>query len=92
MVFFLQLCNIILLLVLLGNHKGICMRSHQMNRFLGVFYVVLGFVIFFLFAWDLLFKVALAAIGLFIVSKGLKMQGYPTSRLFFMAQQWRSHF
>lgn len=68
------------------------MLSFQMNRFLGVLYVVLGLVIFFLVAWELLFRVLIAAIGLFIVSKGLQMQGYPTSRIFFMAQQWRSRF
>jgi len=68
------------------------MRSYQMNRFLGILYVILGLVIFFLVAWELLFRILLAAVGLFIVKKGLQLQGYPTSRLFFIMQDWRSRF
>lgn len=68
------------------------MRSYQANRFLGILYVVLGLTVLFFSAWELLLRIALATLGLFIVSKGLKLQGYPTSRLFFMAQQWRSRF
>jgi len=68
------------------------MRSYQVNRFLGILYVVLGLGIFFFVAWEFLFRIMLAAIGLFIVSKGLQLQGYSTSRLFFIVQQWRSRF
>jgi len=68
------------------------MQSSQTNRLLGILLVALGLTIFFLFTYEFLFRIFLAAVGLFIVKKGLQMQGYPASRLFFMAQQWRSRF
>jgi len=68
------------------------MTGFQRNRFLGIFYMVFGLVIIFFVAWELLFKLLAVVVGLFLVFRGLGLQGYPASRLFIMSQQWRSRF
>ncbi|MCK5632587.1 hypothetical protein KAH94_02480 [bacterium] len=68
------------------------MKNFQMNKILGYLYIVFGLILFFLVAWNFLIKAGIALIGLYFVSLGFKMQGYPVSRFLFMAQQWRSRF
>jgi hypothetical protein len=68
------------------------MSGDQLNRFLGILYIVCGFALVFYILWRLIFWALLVLLGLFLISYGFKMQGYPTSRFVFMAQQWRSRF
>jgi len=64
----------------------------QHNRFLGIFYMVLGVAIIFFVAWELLFKLFAVIVGLFLIFRGLSIHGYSPSRIFIMSQQWRSRF
>jgi small-conductance mechanosensitive channel len=68
------------------------MAGYQLNRFLGTLYIICGFVLVFLVLWKLILWALLVLLGLFLISYGFKMQGYPTSRFVFMAQQWKSRF
>ncbi len=68
------------------------MERSQLNKVLSFFYIVCGLVIFFYASWEFLIRAAFAGSGLYLVSLGFKMQGYPVSRFLFMAQQWRSRF
>ena len=68
------------------------MLDHRMRRFLGIVYVICGFALVFLVAWEFILRAMVAIIGLLLISYGFKMQGHSTSRFIFMAQQWRSRF
>lgn len=68
------------------------MSHYSMNRFLGTLYIICGFVLVFAVIWRLLLWTLLVLLGLFLISYGFKMQGYPTSRFVFMARQWKDRF
>jgi len=68
------------------------MMSYQINRFLGILYIIGGAVLFFMVAGEFLLRASIAVIALYLISYGLKLQGYPFTRFIFMAQRWRSRF
>ena len=68
------------------------MTGYQFNRFLGVLYTTCGGILFFYIAWAFLLRAIVALAALYLISYGLRLQGYPLSRFIFMAQRWRSRF
>ena len=68
------------------------MTGYQINRLLGILYIIGGGVLFFMVAGEFLFRASIALIALYLISYGFKLQGYPFTRFIFKAQQWRSRF
>lgn len=68
------------------------MSGHQIDRFLGMLYIACGFILVTWIMWRVILWALLVVLGLFLISYGFRLQGYPTSRFVFMAQQWKSRF
>lgn len=72
--------------------EEIGMPGYRMNRFLGILYVVCGFALVFLVAWEFIIRALIVLFSLLLISYGFKIQGYQTSQFVFMAHKWRSRF
>jgi hypothetical protein len=68
------------------------MTNYTLNKFFGTLYIICGFVLVFVVLWKIILWGLLVVLGLFLISYGFRLQGYPPSRFIFMAQQWKSRF
>jgi len=68
------------------------MQRYQLNRILGMIYIIGGLIIFFSITWRFLLWALLALFGLYLVTYGLKMYGYHAAKITYVFNRWRSKF